>query len=410
MPVISFDNLTYGCASARYLGPYAGTIEDMDGPFSANTPATITGTFDGSTRTGIQLEGSRQNMSLDTGALDSWSANALDVAANTTDLVDPLGGNASEKLTPTTANTWHAVSRNNAILNDNTWTAGYYAFGAFAAKGNSNYRNAHSTYHGTWHYVAFDLSDFSFTYGTGYTDYGAPVVGDWGRCWVAYYQAAGGPGTVRNRWFVWNGTADESSYEGDGSYIYGWGVQWEFARFLSSYIPTTSAAVTRAADNAYWGESDVPSALREKITVYVIPEFSSHAIYDEDIKHTVFHFDDTDQDIKIYFEKGSSADTGRIVVMGASALLTTGNHTWSEGQLLKLVIDPENGEITTSLFTTGNDTHSDTPWATTDGDVYLGQSASNTEHFFGVVFGPEYEGEEPPVTHPDNALFFSRCF
>jgi hypothetical protein len=57
----------------------------------------------------------------------------------------------------------------------------------------------------------------------------------------------------------WPTTTQPAAYAGIGSYFYAWGMQGEAGAFPSSYIPTTSAAATRASDVATMSGSNFSS-------------------------------------------------------------------------------------------------------------------------------------------------------
>jgi hypothetical protein len=395
MAKITFDSITFSNASTRYLGPYPNTIEDVLGGFAANTPATVTGTFDGSSRTGMQIEGSRTNKHEKSNTLDTWAAEEMGVSANDSGTDDPLGTETSEELTPTTANASHRVYEYATNFNVSS-TNGVYAFSIFAKY------NGYDLYVNLYHadsvddsYILYDLDAISYSIIAGIINAGIDEVDDsWVRGWFTRT-------LDENANYNWprtrlNAYSGGIYFAGDGaSGFWAWQAQLELGYWPSSIIINSGTGeATRAADNAYWAAGSVPSALRGLITLYVIPQFSSEQLYDADTVNTILHFDDATQDIRVYFEQGTASDTGRIVVYGASALCTTGNLTWSRGQLLKITLNPATGDVTTTLFTTGNGTADGTAWSTDDGNVYLGQSASNTDYFFGVIFEPEYEAAE----------------
>lgn len=403
MAEISFGDLTFSNASTRYLGPYGDTINEVLGSFGANVQATVTGTFDGATRTGIQIEGSRTNHVNNSQGIENYTPYRLSYDDDTTATTDPLGGNTAEELIPNTDENTHYTEDTAPI--DGTSA---YAFSLFAKA--DGYDGVRLSIH-EWCFVGddpfgtYDLSPPSIIGSNSvlYVD-----IEDADNSWCLCFQVmqsdtshAGIP-----FWFYVL-EAGYPYFDGDGtSSIYAWQSQIEEGFWPSSIIPVPSTTdVTRAADNAYFAEGDVVSALRGKIDIYLIPQFSSAMLDDSGTTHTILDFDDSVQPIKIYIEE-TGTDSGHIVVYGASALLTTGALTWSRGQLLKITIDPANGEITTSGFTSGDNTYSDTPWSTSDGDVYLGQSSSNTEHFFGIIFQPEYT----EAAGVNSAMLFSRNF
>jgi hypothetical protein len=81
----------------------------------------------------------------------------------------------------------------------------------------------------------------------------------WYRCTVTGL-AGTTEGMTLNVGHVDTGTANAFSYLGDGvSGVYLWGAQLELGAFPTSYIPTTTAQVTRAVDNVSLATSAFPS-------------------------------------------------------------------------------------------------------------------------------------------------------
>jgi hypothetical protein len=92
----------------------------------------------------------------------------------------------------------------------------------------------------------FDLASGTVTSSTSEDEGMIDCGNGWYRCWISSTTAASGTTRVRV-----NLIDDETAiYLGDGtSGLYIWGAQLEAGAFPTSYIPTTTAAVTRSADS-----------------------------------------------------------------------------------------------------------------------------------------------------------------
>jgi hypothetical protein len=110
--------------------------------------------------------------------------------------------------------------------------------------------------------VFFDLTNGTISASTSATGTIQALPNGWYRC-TATATTAASPGTVFGR-IGSSLTGSAQTYEGNGDEaIYLWGAQLEVGSFPTSYIPTTDAAATRAADVASISGSNFSSWYRQ---------------------------------------------------------------------------------------------------------------------------------------------------
>jgi hypothetical protein len=157
----------------------------------------------------------------------------LTITQNTTDTLDPFGGNNAEKFVTTTggkrADSYSGAMSGLSQVHSIFAKAGTASSIIIECLGGS----------GTQFSATFNLSNgtVTSTAGTVSTSGVQAYANGWYRCYV------GGTGSTSShvKGLVVNGTGSV--------YMFGW--MWEEGTYPTSYIPTTSAAVTRLADVAY---------------------------------------------------------------------------------------------------------------------------------------------------------------
>lgn len=185
---------------------------------------------------GLLIEESRTNLlkySEQINSTQNYYAPNLILTSNSA--IAPDGNQTADKFTPNTTNTTHSME----FGPDNAVAGTAYTVSFFAKEA------GYSVVYG-WNNVSGAGWSFNLTTGTS-TGTGATITSfgnGWYRCSYPF-TPAGTYGGVR---IYVNST---STFSGDGvSGVYIWGVQFEPGSFLTSYIPTTSTALTRNADVA----------------------------------------------------------------------------------------------------------------------------------------------------------------
>lgn len=207
---------------------------------------------------GLLIEEQRTNLLLQSESFDNatnWAASNTTVTANNT--VSPDGTQDAERIAENTANTNHHVGQVVTLSGSTT-----YSLSVYAKVGTSNFigltlRGAFGNYGAVEFNVNTGVVSRTSVLGTGYAVASSSItnVGNgWYRC-VATVTTGTSVGAGRFYTFMSNGSAafdsdGMPSYTGTSSTVFVWGAQLEAGAFATSYIPTTSAQVTRSADVA----------------------------------------------------------------------------------------------------------------------------------------------------------------
>lgn len=202
---------------------------------------------------GLLIEESRSNIALYSDDFTNWTASTISLSSDAT--LSPLGTPA-QLLSDGTSNGFHAYSAAGfSATGGATYTASVYAKAGTAPYIWMSVRSAAGNYAGVIFNLATQALTTSSTAGTGFSVVSTSVT-DAGNGWhrYSYTFVPGATSTV-----LWVGLSQVTTftssgyittYTGTNKTAYVDAVQCEAGAFATSYIPTTTAALTRNADVA----------------------------------------------------------------------------------------------------------------------------------------------------------------
>jgi len=245
-PTLSFDFVNAGVLdpSVTFTRPTSATYFDETGILRVANPNTPRFDYNPSTLAaqGFLIEESRTNLALQSEDFaTTWTVTGATVSANATSA--PSGTTTADKLQEDTSTGSHLVTQNI------TFTAASHTASIFAKKAERDWIRV-LFFDGTNTFSAFfnlNTGTVGTVTGTGATASIQNVGNGWYRCAVTA-TASAGSGSFAPRVAL---ADNNSSYAGStGSGIFIWGAQLEAGAFPTSYIPTTTTALTRSADVA----------------------------------------------------------------------------------------------------------------------------------------------------------------
>jgi hypothetical protein len=233
-PLVTFTR----ASSATYIDS-AGTLQTavVDVPRFDHNPTT-------GESLGLLVEEQRTNLLTYSEDISQW-ATPTNATQTLNDTTAPNGTNTADRLLETATTNLHT----NDGIGFTFVTSTVYTYSVFVKPiGDRNFEIAFPGTVFTARFARFTLSDAGSVQGTdsGVTGSIQAYANGWYRCVATSTCASGAGSRVGN--FI-NNASNARNYLGDTSKgIYIWGAQLEVGAFPTSYIPTTTATVTRSAD------------------------------------------------------------------------------------------------------------------------------------------------------------------
>jgi hypothetical protein len=194
---------------------------------------------------GLLIEEQRTNIISSSEAFQNWGPADFTVTSNT--IVGPGGTLTGDKLIANSTNSYHYIGQTFATV-----ASSVYSCSVYLKQGENRYANILVNNSGGFAAIGVDMQAGTIVTNSVGVSQASGTIQSVGNGWYrATLIVTAASTTVEFRITASNSNNTTWTFAGDGfSGFYVWGAQAELGSFPTSYIPTTSASATRAADFA----------------------------------------------------------------------------------------------------------------------------------------------------------------
>lgn len=319
---------------------------------------------------GMLIEGASTNLLTYSEQFDNaaWSKGNLSVSANTTETTDPFGTGYADKLIETnTTAVAHSIYQSSV-----TYVAGTaYAFSVFAKKAERKKIRLSfgGTAFGSGGVAIFDLNDKTQNITGAISARIQELSGGWSRLSVIMTATSSASGASPAIYLI-NDSGDVS-YTGDGtSGLYIFGAQLEAMPFPTSYIPTTTAAATRAYNNISIPQAENLPAFSGDFSIITGIKACAPSSLSQDIL--------SDGNLRL-----SYSSAGKIILIFGGATITS--TTSYSNETIRICI--RKNSTTVDMFINGELAGSAAASSVPANQLlfYIGSKNGTSNHFYGTI-------------------------
>ena len=280
----------------------------------------------------LLLEPQRTNLALRSEEFDnaSWTKTNTTITANTT--TSPDGNSTADTLTGDGTSSLHGVEQSISVTSGTT-----YSWSIYAKKNTNNFLQivASSGRFGSNVWANFDLNDGVLgSVGSSTTASIQNVGNGWYRCIMTATATGTGSAATYILNLISSSTSGRSESNTLSTSVYIWGSQFEQGAYVSTYIPTTTATVTRVADSAV--KTGISSLIgQSEGTVFV--EFSTNNL--ETYTRRLFSLSDgtNSNQIDLQIQANTTTLTFAVINGGATqAVINTSANYYTLGSVIKI--------------------------------------------------------------------------